>query len=346
MPDGIASIVLFARKHFYRCLRRKTEAELRLRLVFNPSCLSKLMAQTICDREARAGSARIRSQPAMEFLMTYGWSILIITVVVAALFQLGVFSPTNYTPKAQPGNCKVLRTGGFTNLEGTCSGVPPQSVAVFNGGSSYVTLPSGSSITTLPNNAITISAWIYPTVAGKQQDIIDEGYQTSNTGYEFGQSSSASSTLTFRYNTNSLAFGYVTSALPGLTMNVWQQVAATYNGQYVNFYENGASLGSVAASGNVYAATTTPVIGSYSSEATFFFQGDIANVQIYNTTLDASQIQLLYTRGIGAAPIAPQYVVGWWPLNGNPNDYSGNNNNGAPTNIVYTSSWTGGYTAP
>jgi hypothetical protein len=33
-----------------------------------------------------------RAQSAMEYLMTYGWAILIIAVVLAALFQLGVFS--------------------------------------------------------------------------------------------------------------------------------------------------------------------------------------------------------------------------------------------------------------
>ena len=33
-----------------------------------------------------------RAQSAMEYLMTYGWAILIIAVVLAALFALGVFS--------------------------------------------------------------------------------------------------------------------------------------------------------------------------------------------------------------------------------------------------------------
>jgi hypothetical protein len=35
---------------------------------------------------------RIRAQSAMEYLMTYGWAILIIAVVLGALFSLGVFS--------------------------------------------------------------------------------------------------------------------------------------------------------------------------------------------------------------------------------------------------------------
>ena len=48
----------------------------------------------------------------MEYLMTYGWAILIIAIVLAALFSLGVFNPTAYTPKASPGSCQVFRPNG------------------------------------------------------------------------------------------------------------------------------------------------------------------------------------------------------------------------------------------
>src|SRR3989344_8345070 len=34
-----------------------------------------------------------KGQGALEYLMTYGWALLIIVVVGAALFALGVFSP-------------------------------------------------------------------------------------------------------------------------------------------------------------------------------------------------------------------------------------------------------------
>jgi len=34
----------------------------------------------------------LKAQSAMEYLMTYGWSILIVAVVLGALFNLGVFS--------------------------------------------------------------------------------------------------------------------------------------------------------------------------------------------------------------------------------------------------------------
>ncbi|MDE1870554.1 MAG: hypothetical protein KGH71_06315, partial [Candidatus Micrarchaeota archaeon] len=35
---------------------------------------------------------KIRLQSAMEYLMTYGWAILVIAVVLGALYQLGVFN--------------------------------------------------------------------------------------------------------------------------------------------------------------------------------------------------------------------------------------------------------------
>src|SRR5487761_2342245 len=84
-----------------------------------------------------------KAQSAMEYLMTYGWAILIVAVVLAAFFYLGVFSGANLAPRAQPGSCKVLRPNGpgtttFINLAGVCTGQLPQFVAQFNGQSSYV----------------------------------------------------------------------------------------------------------------------------------------------------------------------------------------------------------------
>jgi hypothetical protein len=38
-----------------------------------------------------------KAQSAMEYLMTYGWAILVIAIVLAALFSLGVFNGSNLT---------------------------------------------------------------------------------------------------------------------------------------------------------------------------------------------------------------------------------------------------------
>ena len=50
--------------------------------------------------------------------------------------------------------------------------------------------------------------------------------------------------------------------------------------------------------------------------------GEIADVQVYNTTLDANSITAIYQEGIGGVPINLQGLVAWLPLNGNANDYS------------------------
>ena len=77
------------------------------------------------------------------------------------------------------------------------------------------------------------------------------------------------------------------------------------------------------------------------------YPGDISNLQFYNVSLSQPEIQALYLEGIGGAPVRPQDIVGWWPMNGNMNDYSGNNDNGQTYNgAFYTSSWEGSYTAP
>ena len=41
-----------------------------------------------------------KGQGALEYLMTYGWALLVIVVVGAALFALGVLNPTTYTQKS------------------------------------------------------------------------------------------------------------------------------------------------------------------------------------------------------------------------------------------------------
>src|SRR3989344_973929 len=43
-----------------------------------------------------------KAQAAMEFLMTYGWAIIVVLVVIAALAYLGILSPT----KLLPGKCQ------------------------------------------------------------------------------------------------------------------------------------------------------------------------------------------------------------------------------------------------
>ncbi len=53
---------------------------------------------------------RLKSQSAMEYLMTYGWAILIVAVVLGALFELGIFSGTTFG-----GNACIPASGYLCN---------------------------------------------------------------------------------------------------------------------------------------------------------------------------------------------------------------------------------------
>ena len=46
---------------------------------------------------------KMKAQAAMEYLMTYGWAILIVIIVAAALWALGVFNPSTWTQASATG---------------------------------------------------------------------------------------------------------------------------------------------------------------------------------------------------------------------------------------------------
>ncbi|MBU1198341.1 MAG: hypothetical protein KKF46_01150 [Nanoarchaeota archaeon] len=52
-----------------------------------------------------------KGQAAMEFLMTYGWAILVVLAAIGALAYFGVLSPDRFMPS------KCLVAGGFSCVE-------------------------------------------------------------------------------------------------------------------------------------------------------------------------------------------------------------------------------------
>ncbi len=289
----------------------------------------------------------------MEYLMTYGWSILIIAIVLAALFQLGVFNSTNFAPKAPPGACQVFRPNGpgttsFINLEGVCSGELPQYVAMFNGASSYISTslkyPTGTS-----SAPFTLSVWIDEGSAGCTDSVLYCGiFDADNGNQGWGLMGGGGSVdfwvlVSVAGTTQDMAFGVLE--------NKWVNVVVTYQQQGSNWISNGYVDGQLIDSAVPRSPIDLPMpFGFYIGQARqtngMIFDGGISNIQIYNTTLSQPEITALYDEGIGGAPFRLQNLVGWWPLNGNAQDYSGNNNDGTATNVAYTSAWTSGYTAP
>ena len=132
------------------------------------------------------------------------------------------------------------------------------------------------------------------------------------------------------------------------TNSSWEFVGYSYSGgpsNTVEIYEGDRN----STTNLDYAANTqlgSAEIGMRGGPSGAQFSGMIADVQVYNTSLTPAQVNQIYLEGIGGAPIDLQNLVGWWPLNGNANDYSGNGNNGVPSGVTYTSNWESGYSAP
>ncbi len=191
--------------------------------------------------------------------------------------------------------------------------------------------------------AISGDAWMYPASLSGDSDYEGIVINQANNAY-FGVDPSGYLKLSLIGNG-----GYVSSA-GTVSLNAWVRVSYTCDGTKENIYINGRLDNSITVAcsvgnNNRYWGTGAQLDqisgGPYGAPYNRRFAGNMANVQIYNTSLSAVEIRGVYAEGIGGAPARLQNLVAWWPLNGGANGYSGNRNNGIPTSVTYTSSWSG-----
>ncbi|MCL4375717.1 hypothetical protein M1394_02875, partial [Candidatus Marsarchaeota archaeon] len=228
----------------------------------------------------------------------------------------------------------------------------PANVAYFNGISSNV-------ITSLSNEygntqGETFLAWVNP------NSIESASYGAIIFGYQ-GWVSDYSGRLAFFTN----ELGPMGTGTPtNLPEHQWSMITATVSSNVnptITLYVNGKQVassnfvGTMGSTDCQYAVNV--VIGDISnpncgaSSGTIPFNGYISDAQIYNYTLSPTSINTIYEGGIEGSPLS-ENLIGWWKLNntinGNVIDYSGNNNQGHPNNIIYaypTNSPYGSYTA-
>ena len=127
-----------------------------------------------------------RSQSALEYMMTYGWAILIIVIVAVVLYSMGIFSPPSF-----------LSFSGITGL----SGFQPASAACASNGQMIVKLSNSlgyqvsvSSINVTTSSGVSVtqpeSATLNP---GQTQEFIVFGICPKTSGSSF------SDTITVAY---------------------------------------------------------------------------------------------------------------------------------------------------
>jgi hypothetical protein len=127
-----------------------------------------------------------------------------------------------------------------------------------------------------------------------------------------------------------------------LSLNTWYQIALVRVNGVKRIYINGVQDPDTSVYTNTITNPQALWIGERHWGTGNPFNGIISNFQVYNTALSAAQVQQLYQEGIASPPVTGAGLVGWWPLNGDTNDYA-NFNTGYNSNVIFTAQ---NYTLP
>lgn len=215
----------------------------------------------------------------------------------------------------------------------------PLGAAGFNGKTSYIEQQTGYNFMGTQTQNFTISIWISPVA---QNGVIVDELGPKGGGFHDSWIELVRGSVKVRvWNLGCVNLGQI-------PLNRWSNIVLegrlasgttmTYTG-----YINGVTAGSEAG------VRSTPGAGSAMyyplgmgdgancniAGVPVSFDGNMANYQFYNLSLTDSQIIRLYQEGAPGAPVQSYGLRGWWPLNGNANDYSVYNNQATANAINY-----------
>ncbi len=175
----------------------------------------------------------------------------------------------------------------------------------FNGSSQYVALPDFD----VAGSAITVSAWVYPTVASEDSKVLGKHSSTTDAQGTLGITGGNASFETTTGGTYHIATA--TSALP---INTWSYIAGVYDGANTKIYVNGVPAATPVASTGALATNALGwAIGRLSaSGASNYFTGYIDEAKIFSVALNDDDVLAEYsavtagvTSGISLGTIIP-----------------------------------------
>ncbi len=311
-----------------------------------------------------------KAQSAMEYIMTYFWMLLIIGIMLLALYEFGIFGTSLTGPRAFPGSCQVIRgvTSSSSVLQGVCNSELPEFTAYFRPGGKWSNncAQKGTCIGISPPFPdkllcnVTMMGWSYDLGMGPNGTTSSVTYNSWLTGvravpslkslggvYALVNGSPENDTLNLEYNDSIIRYeirNYTSRNqifFLGNFKEVWLQTAMELSNGIGSVYMDGKLLPPLSGYiGCLHLGNGS--IGTWDSN----FNGLIANIQIYNTSLSQSEIQMLYIEGVGGDPIDLKNLAAWYPLNGNTQDYSGSGLSGHIYNYSYSGIWASNYTPP
>jgi hypothetical protein len=198
------------------------------------------------------------------------------------------------------------------------------------GKNSVITVPSDNALELSGSTpSYTIMAWVRRSNPTMPVEVLSK--VSSGNGYEL-----AIGLGTCQSNQISVSrfVGAGSGCVGSIPDAAWHEMVAVYNSSGSYAYVDGILAGGGGSGSAIVSSGGVPLlIGNGPSNK--YFTGQMSDVQIYNASLTRSQIAASYANGPLGAPVSQTALVGWWPLNGNSNDYSGNGQNGQYSNVTF-----------
>jgi len=185
----------------------------------------------------------------------------------------------------------VTKDSSENNYQVSCSSVCPGTAAGKTGnaayfdGSTYLDLGTGMFNI---SDQFTIAMWVNPEVFTGTANPLIERSQYAN---PFRINLQDGGTIQAVVRTSATNYIYTSGAVP---LSEWHHVAMTFNGSEMNFYIDGEPETPKPTSGFLAVSVQNTLIGKR-PDASEFFNGMIDDLRIYNRSLDAGEIGILFT---------------------------------------------------
>tara|TARA_Y100000592_G_scaffold13595_1_gene19177 strand:- start:7172 stop:7852 length:681 start_codon:yes stop_codon:yes gene_type:complete len=155
----------------------------------------------------------------------------------------------------------------------------------FDGTDDYIDCGSDASLSGI-SSAITVSAWIK--IPNTDRGDIVSQWAGTGTRHFLLTHSLTTGKLEFYISTNGVGFDSSGTSSTSLETDTWYNVCGRYNGANISCHINGVLESEASQTGLMFGASSTPVLIGASN--TNYFEGNIANVKIYNRALTDDEL--------------------------------------------------------
>jgi hypothetical protein len=192
----------------------------------------------------------------------------------------------------------------------------------FDGFSSYASTANQGNLNI--TDSLTVEAWIYPTAfdfnSAQNSIVCKHGWSSGEGGFVLrcGGSGELSFNIAgLDINQNPTSWKEVLSPVNVLTLNTWNHVAGSYDGQNLKVFVNGVEQNTNAFSGSIVASPNYPLtIGKLSDPLQFaqrFFEGKIDEVRIWHRAVPAAELMANMNNHID--PNTAVDLISYWRFN-------------------------------